>query len=68
MSIKFISYSTNVHLWEVEIMNLKRLSVDIQLEIHKRIKVRSAIRNISMTTWITRALLKALREEEKRDK
>jgi len=48
-------------------MEKKRLSLDISKELHKKIKIRAAIRNISMLRWISRAIMKAIKEEEKYD-
>ena len=48
-------------------MEQKRLTLDIPAELHKKLKSRCALRNISMVRWILRAIAKALKEEEKYD-
>ena len=42
----------------------KRLILNINEELHKTIKIRAAVRNISMSTWVIRALYEKLKKEE----
>ncbi len=44
---------------------LKRLSMYIPWELHKEIKMRAAARNVTITTWVIRAIFEALRNEKK---
>lgn len=46
----------------------KRLVIDIDEEVHQQIKLRSAIRNITIRKWVSRALSEALKKEEQYDK
>ena len=43
---------------------MKRLNIEIPEELHKKIKVKSAQRNITVRLWVSRLLLKALKQEE----
>lgn len=43
----------------------KRLSMDMPINIVQEIKARSARRNISMKLWVYRAIVKAIKEENK---
>lgn len=45
-----------------------RLLVDVTQDIHKQIKIRAAIRNITMKDYIEKAVLEFIRREEKYDK
>ena len=47
-------------------MKLKRtqLSFDVPKEIRTDIKIRAAKRNVSMSTWIMRAIMRQVREED----
>ncbi len=40
-----------------------RISMDIPENIHKEIKIKSAERNIFMTDWVLRAIVRKLHEE-----
>lgn len=44
--------------------NKMRLSVDIPIEIHRRLKHIAVDRNCSVTNYITRVLLEAIAREE----
>jgi len=44
---------------------LKRLSVEIPADLHKRIKIESAERYITITDWIMDAITKKMIEEDK---
>ena len=46
-------------------MEKKRLSMNILLELHKEIKKRSAVKNISITTWIMQAIIEKITIEDK---
>ncbi len=43
----------------------KRLIIDIPAELHKDIKIRSATKNISIRTWVVRAIVQAIEKEKK---
>jgi len=43
----------------------KRLLIDIDVDLHSKIKARAAARNITLKTYITRAILRAIAEEQK---
>lgn len=45
-----------------------RISMDIPKNIHKEIKVRSAERNIFMSDWLLRAIVRKLHEERQNKK
>lgn len=42
----------------------KRLVIDINEEMHTKIKIHAAKRNISIRKWAIRAILKAIKDEE----
>lgn len=42
----------------------KRLSVDLPLELHKKVEQLASTRNITITKYVIRAILKKVREEE----
>jgi len=44
---------------------IKKLIIDLPPEKHAQIKMRSAQRNISMKTYVLRAIQKAILEEDK---
>lgn len=46
---------------------LKRLSVNIPLDIHQKIRIITAQRNITITTWIMRAVIEKLIRDAKLD-
>lgn len=48
---------------EKEFKSKKKIVFEIDPELHKRIKIIAARRNISMNLWIIRALLKSLEKE-----
>lgn len=43
----------------------KRILIDITESLHNEVKARAAYRNISMRTWITRAITEAIKNEDK---
>lgn len=43
----------------------KRLLIDIPINLHTEIKSRAALRNISIRTWVVRALIQAIKQEDK---
>lgn len=43
----------------------KRLIVDITVEEHNEIKIRAAARNLSIKTWVMRAIQEAILKEKK---
>lgn len=43
----------------------KRIVLEFPIDIATEIKMRSAKRNISMKLWIYRAVMKAIKEEDK---
>lgn len=45
----------------------KRLLINIDDQMHEKIKLVAVKRNITIRKWVTRVLLKALLEEQKRD-
>lgn len=45
---------------------IKKLIIDLSPEQHSQIKIRSAQRNVSMKTWVMRAIQVAILEEDKR--
>lgn len=46
----------------------KQIIFDIHPEIHRQIKVYSAMRNISMNNWMQRAINERLEKEKRHDK
>lgn len=42
----------------------KKIIFEVPEELHKQIKVAAARRNISMSLWITRELVRKLKKEE----
>lgn len=42
----------------------KRIIFEVPEELHKQIKISAALRNISMSLWITRELVRKLALEE----
>lgn len=44
---------------------LRRLLVDVPEDLHKEIKIRATVRNISIKTWVTRAIAEAIKQEKK---
>lgn len=44
--------------------HLKRIIVDVGDELHLAVKSRAALRNVSMRTWVVRALVAAITKEE----
>ena len=42
----------------------KRLIININEAVHQEIKCRAAIRHISMTKWITRAIIEQIKKEK----
>ena len=46
-------------------LQLKRLVLDVPLELHTEVKKRAATRNISIKIWISRAIINAIKEEKK---
>ena len=53
---------------EKEIKTKKRLIMDIDINIHCEAKKWASIRNITLTEWVKRAILKKIAEEKKYDK
>jgi predicted HicB family RNase H-like nuclease len=45
-----------------------QMAFDIQPEIHTQVKVLAAIRNISVSLWVTRAIKDRIVKETKYDK
>ncbi len=45
--------------------NEKRLIADIHIDIHKRIKIAASWKNMSMKSYILKAIVRALLEDEK---
>lgn len=45
-----------------------QISFEINPRLHKDIKVRAAMQNITMNLWIMRALLAAIEREDKGEK
>ena len=43
---------------------LKQLLIEISQELHQAIKIRAATRNVTMRTWVIRAIAKAIKNEE----
>jgi len=43
----------------------KRLIVEVDEEFHAKIKTKAQSRNITIRKWIVRAILQALKQEEK---
>lgn len=43
---------------------MKRLNIEIPEELHKKIKVKAAQRNITVRLWVSRLLINALKQEE----
>lgn len=46
-------------------MKKKRLVIEVNEDFHKRIKAIAALRNITIRKWVVRAILQALKNEEK---
>lgn len=44
--------------------NRKRLIIDVPDDFHSEIKSRAAKKEMSMKSWVTKVLLKAIREEK----
>ena len=44
--------------------NIKQLIIEIPNDIHTKIKIAAARRNISMKLWVLRVLIRALNEEK----
>lgn len=42
----------------------KRLLIDIPAELHKEIKVRAAVKNITLKAWVLRAICEAIKTEK----
>lgn len=49
-------------------MNEKRLNIVVPLELHTFIKEQAARRNITMRLWLTRLIVKAIKEKDLIDK
>lgn len=49
----------------MEKREIKRISLDLPVDLAVEVKVRSARRNISMTLWIQRAIAKRIKEERR---
>lgn len=45
--------------------NIKKLIIDLSIEQHSKIKIRAANRNVSIKTWVMRAIQMAIIEEDK---
>lgn len=45
---------------------IKRFVMDLDLETHNHIRIRSIERNTTMKTWVMRAIQMAIIEEDKR--
>ena len=43
----------------------KRLIVEVGSRLHKKIKLLAVNRNITMRTWLIRAIVEAIKEEER---
>jgi predicted HicB family RNase H-like nuclease len=46
-------------------MKTKRIVLDVSPEDHAKVKIQAIKRNISMRTWVLRAINQALKQEEK---
>lgn len=42
----------------------KRLLIDIPIDLHKEIKVRAAVKNITLKVWVLRAIFEAIKTEK----
>lgn len=43
----------------------KRIVLEVPEDLHTQVKVRAAKRNIPIRTWVIRAIVAAIKEEEK---
>lgn len=53
---------TNVPMGRVSLYN-KAITVEVTERIHKLLKERAALRNIPMSQWITRVIIRSLNKE-----
>ncbi len=49
------------------VLKKKRLIVEVNEEFHAKIKSKALARNITIRKWLIRAILQALKQEEKYD-
>ena len=47
-----------------KISNMKRLSLDLEQEVHTLIKTSATLKNITMRKWILRAIMKQIEKEK----
>jgi len=50
-----------------EIKKRKQMAFDINPEVHKKVKVLAALRNISINLWMSRAINDRIEKETKYD-
>ena len=43
----------------------KRIVLDVPQDLHTQVKIRAATRNIPIRTWVVRAIIAAIKAEEK---
>ena len=57
-------------MWRLMVKNqgIKRIVIDVPIELHKKIKLRSKLRYITMRIWMLRAIFERIRQEELYDK
>ena len=44
--------------------NIKRLSLDLEQEVHTIIKTSATLKNITMKKWVLRAIMKQIEKEK----
>lgn len=49
---------------QIEETKLKRLLLDVNLELHNEVKKRAAERGISLKVWLKRAIMAQIKKEE----
>jgi len=45
-------------------VNIKRLSLDLEQEIHTLIKTSATLKNITIRKWVLRAIMKQIEKEK----
>lgn len=53
-----------MHVDTTEEKNVKRLNVELRIDLHCKVKEEAAKRNITMRKWIVRAINAALKLEQ----
>jgi len=57
-------YNYNIHIGDTMDDKLKRIVLEVDINLHSEAKQRAARRNISMKSWICRAIMAQIKREQ----